>query len=230
MSKYIVYITPIDDGFLWDSDDWKTYVCADFDENVVILGRTINYAKASWWESVEELLEEIPYDDEEAFVYYNNNEYAEDKLHELYDEIYRDWDGENENEFKAKVAMFLYPGLDLTVSTIRGFSQGDWAEVVYVTDSLDENILEDWYFGNVYDVRLYEISDEDVAEIESEGRYDFDDEIQYIISEYGEEVDGVNITYTELRDVERNDGHKENGFIKFFGLPEDSDITVIEEY
>jgi len=229
MSKYVVNIEPTNDSFLWDSDDWKSYVCADFDENVVILGRHINYAEASWWNSVEELLEEIPYDDEESFVSYNDDEYAEDKLHELY-EMYSNWDGSDEAEFKAKVAMLLYPGLDLTVSSINGFSQGDWAEVVYITDSVDEHILEDWFFGNVYDIRLYEISDEDVTEIESEGEYDFDDDILKIISLYGEDTDGVTVTYTELRDIERNDGNKERGFIKFFGLPEDSDITVVEEY
>ena len=38
MSKYVVKIEPVNDSFLWDSDEWKTNVCADFDENVVILG------------------------------------------------------------------------------------------------------------------------------------------------------------------------------------------------
>lgn len=229
MSKYIVKIRPETD---W-AFDWEENICADFEENVVIVGRrnySSDWEKASWWESVNELLDDIDNcSDMIDFIGTFERDYAADKLEEIYT-LYYAWDGRDETEFKAKIAMLLYPGLDLTVSTLHGGGQGDWQEVVYITDSVDEGILEDWYTGDVYDIRLYEISDEDFAEIESSDEYDFDDDLDDILFNYGNDIDGALLSYHELRDIQDDSDTQEQGFIKYFGLPEDSDITVVEDY
>lgn len=226
MSKYIVNISPERDNYY----DWKDYVCEDFDENAVIYVDRYNdeYENASWWKDTDVLIRDIEncYDLGD-FIDSFKGEYAKDKLEEIYN-IYGDWDGRDKPEFYAKIAMILFPGLDLVVDGIRGYSQGDFAEVVYIKDSLDIDKLEDWFFGDVYDIRVYEISDEDYYEYMNEDGYIDDDDIKDLI--WGaEDIEGALISYTELRHIQRDFGTEEQGFIEYFGLPKDADVTINTE-
>ena len=224
MSKYIVHICPEYNNYY----DWEDNVCEDFYENVVIdLGRyNDEYEKASWWQDTEYIIRDIDNcNDQQDFVSYFRDEYAKDKLEDVY-KAYYDWDGNDKAEFYAKVAMIIFPGLDLVVDRINGCGRGDSADVVYVKDSLDINELEDWFYGDVYDIRLYEVSDEQYEEFLADG-YDEDDIVELI--NYGDDIDGALLSYTELQRIQRDHGTKEQGFIEYFGLPEDTDITIYDE-
>lgn len=223
MPKYLVTVKYEQDDYYYSDDMWKDQVCVDFDENVVI----VDYAEnASWWKDAKEILQDIDNsNDLEDFVDYYSDEYAKDKLEDIYN-LYYDWDGRDKPEFMKQVVELLYPGLDLTVDSIRGYSQGDHADVLYLTGSVDVDILGEWFYGDIYDVRLYEISDEDFAEYLAAGNDEDDlEELLYI----GEDVNGTVITYSELSDVQRDYGNDERGFIQLFGLPENSDITILYE-
>ena len=216
MTKYTVKLEYLEDNYYWNDDSWKDFVCQDFDENVVMLGNRdySEITEASWFKDACELVDELDnYDDSlEDLIDAYGDDYAADKLEDVYN-AYQDCDRSDDPEFLIKVAKILYPHLDLVYTTIRGSNQGDWQDVIYVSGCLDEGILADWYFGNVYDANLY-VRDEPLED------YDEDD--------YGEHDTSAVITDTEYWNMKHDFGSVEKGFAELFGVPVD-EITVIED-
>ena len=216
MEGYIIVIEYNDDSFLWMNDGWKDYVCMDFDENVVATGNRdySDIVEASWWKDAIAAIDEADEQYEEAdFIANMEDEYAPDKLHDIWEAIQHCRDC-YDPEFVAKVAMILDPNLSLSTSTIRGNSQGDWQDVVYVDGAVDESTLEDWYFGNVYEARVYDLA---TAELTDNGE----------IEDYGEDIDNAYITSTEY--FRMSSGDEKKAFRKFFNLPEDATIIIIDD-
>ena len=102
--------------------------------------------------------------------------------------------------------------------TIHGYSQGDRATILYDT-STDVNLseLEDWVFGNVYNVDLYELDEEAVADAD----VDFDDLDARDVYRYGESMGIGNIMAYSVID--------EDDFADLFNVPAEDIVVVIYE-
>lgn len=166
MKRYLIMIDRTEDSWWWSGDDWKDEVCMDFDEHVVILGGRdySDITEASWWNDATELIESLEYnDDEEDFLADHRYEYAEDKLKDVF-EAYRTNPGySDDTDFIAEVAMILDPSLKLESVTLRGYRES--VDAVIEADIVDAEILEDWFFGDIYEVQLFELNTDDLAEV-----------------------------------------------------------------
>ena len=225
MNRYVIKIRYCDDNYYWSDDTWKENVCADFDENIVIIGNrnAEGIEEATWWQEAKSVFNELDNygGDRAEFMSVFEDEYAADKLADIYD-AYDLWDGRDNSAFIAKIAEILFPGLSLKCGTIRGNSQGDWADVVYIEDELpDIDILEAWYFGDVYDVGVYDVTDVDPEILDDE----------YELRDYISDEDWIEmrtIAYPELWELQRDPAGQKQAFIKEFGLPADSEIYIDE--
>ena len=190
--------------WLYSSDDWKDYVCENFDENVVLTGnRNFTEVKeASWYKDVADLAYEFDqyYDidadviNEIADMY---KEYTPAQI-ENFASLYNNARSTDDVDFIANAAMVLHPELHLDTATLRGYSQGGWQEAIYVTDNVDPDTLETFYFGKIADV-FVEDSDGD---------------------SYGDII-----TDDELWDLERSGNLKEE-FRSRYNIPDDEELVV----
>lgn len=223
MAKYVVKLTGADESY-WYGDDWKDYVCEDFDENVVIIGDRDHDAieEASWWKDAKDIIDEAYHSSDAAeLIDYHGREYSHDKLQEIF-EMVRDADDEEDPEFIMKVAEVLDPWLHLEYGGFRD-GRGYSVDVVYVADAVDLGILEDWYSGNIYEIELYDVSDKAFDDYEDDDDIDWAEELRY---ESPDEV--TTISDTEYWRIPRV--HGDPDFIEYLGLPKDSEVIVIEEF
>ena len=152
--------------YFYDNDDWKSYVCDNFDENVVIYksseGKSSLLENASWYKQAKKLVVDLEYHyDEDDFMDEYKDTYSEDKLNRMI-KIYNTVD--TEIEMIKEFINILYPNIKLVDTTIRDFDGRVWDDILYIEDSLDENELEDYMYGNLVDIALL---DEDKNVIES---------------------------------------------------------------
>ena len=218
MTKYTVVIRPAwDDDFLYAGDEWKDFVCQDFDENVIILHNryTQGYANASWWDDAKYIIEAIynGYDLRDG----DYDEYSPDKL-EAIQALYDATSDADDPEFIMQVAEILNPRLNRATTTIHGNTQSDWNDVIYVVGKVDPNILEDWYYGNIVEARLYMRDDADELE-DDEDEYEDDED-------YGDDIDSMYLTSSEYWSIEGRGAEKK--FAEMFNVPEE-ELTVVEE-
>ena len=175
-------------GLYGSSDEWKEWVCEDFDENVVIIGRNglDSIEEASWWSEVLDVIDAISYvygeDTDYAVSYYFDN-YAADTTTEAQFaaclKLADDASNLDSVEFMAEVAEILNPKLSFSYGHITGSVQGEEADVIYIDGSIDLQYLEDMYFGNLYIVDVYRVIPEDDENME-----------------YEEHIGSTTITYT----------------------------------
>lgn len=180
---------------------WKDYVCENFDENVVITGNR-DYTKieeASWWNEAKVIIEDFDYNGTmdvnigDMVEYYGYTKEQIKGIIKAYDECrYSD-----DMDFIVKVAMILHPDMEIETTTLRGYTQGEWNNCAYVKGSVDEMVLNQYYFGQLVDVTV-----------------NTDDE------EYGDII-----THDELWEMERN-GLKES-LRKRYELAVDEEIVVL---
>ena len=228
MSKYLLLVKYCDDDYYWMDDEWKTYVSDDLDENVVILPSryTRGIEEAAWYKDAKELIDELEnnYYDLEDFKYQFDDQFAEDKLEDVFN-AYENCDKCDSPEFIMSVCKILYPWLDLDTATIRGSMQSEWADIIYIKDSIDVDLLEDWYYGNVYNIGLYVLDeselDEEGTELLNNGDYE-----SLIQDGYADlDTNGV-MAYSEYFEMYRDLKH---GLAEYFGIPEEDIIAVIDE-
>lgn len=150
--------------YLYGKDEmWKDYVCPDFDEKVVLVGndRMSQYENASWWKDAKEAITDLDsYLDAPEFREEYADKYSSDQI-EAVISAYDNWNGDHYVEFITKIAQILHPEIQLDETTLHGYSQGDWQDAIYVAGSLDENILEAYYFGNLSELHYEDDSGED---------------------------------------------------------------------
>ena len=189
MAKFAIIVTYNIDDYWWVTDDWKDFVCEDFDENVVIIGDRDNSGieEASWWQDAKslssDLADELWNADFDEYMDYHSGYCADDKLREIYD-FYQEHDyNTDDTEFIMKVATILYPFLKLEQDHISGYHTG--ADVVYVKGSIDIDVLHDWYYGEIYVVDAYEL---DMEAIE-EGGIDINDMSISEVKDYGKSIE-----------------------------------------
>lgn len=188
------------DWLYGNNDEWKDYVLPEtFDENVVLVGnnRMLEVENASWWNDAKNVITDLDsYFDGPEF----KDEYAGDYSDEQLDAVlaaYDSWNGDHPVEFTASIARILHPELQLEEATIRGYSQSDWQDVVYIKDSIDEDTLEAFYFGNLSELHYEDDSGEDFWDV---------------------------ITDDQLWEMERGD--LKQGLREWFSIPADEEIKI----
>ena len=170
MPKYAVVIKYNTDEYYWDTDYWKDEVCEDFDEYVVIPDDNLrhDFQKASWWQDAKEIANLFAdmwnYEDTDEFIADNSYICAKDKFLEIFDLYQKERYDYDDIDFVVAVANILFPFLNIEQGTIRGYHESE--PVVYVADMVDLQVLEDWFFGNVYEVTGYELDTESMEEDE----------------------------------------------------------------
>ena len=146
---------------LWDYSIKEWCGGDSFDESYVINGgsnRNRDYKTfdgASWWQEAKGILYEMDYDSfPGSSLRYNKDKYTREQRKAIV-KIYEDCYICDSTETIMKVVKILHPEMDLRTREIRGYCQGDWAEVVYdankeTTETLD--YLEAWYFGAMSEI------------------------------------------------------------------------------
>lgn len=188
------------DWLYGNNDEWKDYVLPEtFDENVVLVGndRMLEVENASWWNDAKNVITDLDsYFDGPEF----KDEYAGDYSDEQLDAVlaaYDSWNGNHPVEFTTSIARILHPELQLEEATIRGYTQSDWQDVVYIKDSIDEDTLEAFYFGKLSELHYEDDSGEDYWDV---------------------------ITDDRLWEMERGD--LKQGLREWFGIPADEEIKI----
>lgn len=190
-----MYTITIEDGssldWLYTNDEWKDYVCEDFDENVVLTSNDryiSSLEKASWWIEAKNLIDEM-----ENIIYYGDS-FTNDNIEEFVDLFKREVDEDtlrkcakeyidckysDDPEFVMLIAKLLHPELNLEFSELYGYSQGDWVDAIYNSTNVNKDVLEAYVMGKLTEIH-----------IESDGGEDFwdtviDDEL-WKVSNYKE--------------------------------------------
>ena len=226
MPKYAIVVTYNTDDYWWISDGWKDQVCEDFDENVVIIGDGYNSGsieEASWWKDAKSLssslADELWNSDFGEYMDYHHGECADDKLREIYDFFHSNDYATDDTDFIMKVAIILYPFLKLEQDRISGYHT--WSDVIYVRDSIDIDILHDWYYGEIFVVDAYELDMESIEEDE----VDINDMTISEVRDYGESIGedyAIESTYYYKKYFRLSDKEKLEQFASDLGLnPED---------
>ena len=156
-------------SWLYSNDQWKDYVCEDFDENVVLLGNRHNqeYAEAKWWIDAKDLISDLDqyYEDDIRDLF--KDEFDEDKINRILD-AYNKADYSDNIDFIIEIIQIMHPSLEIETSTIRGSSQSDWIDVVYVANKVNIRTLEQYYWGLLVELHIETDDDTDRWEVLTE--------------------------------------------------------------
>ena len=143
-------------SFLYNHDEWKEYVCEDFDEKVIVIGNReySSIEEASWWNKAKILISDLDnYDwDIKEFKHYDN-EYTPEQLEKVY-RAYQKCTYSDDTDFIVEVAKIVNPCLDLEQDTARGYNQSDWVEIVYVKDSIKVDTFAAYFFGQLTEIHI----------------------------------------------------------------------------
>lgn len=143
-------------SFLYNHDEWKEYVCEDFDEKVVVIGNReySSIEEASWWNKAKILISDLDnYEwDIKEFKHYDND-YTPEQLEKVY-KAYQKCTYSDDTDFIVEVAKIVNPGLELEQDTARGYNQSDWVEIVYVKDSIKVDIFAAYFFGQLTEIHI----------------------------------------------------------------------------
>lgn len=172
-----MYTITIEDGssldWLYTNDEWKDYVCEDFDENVVLIGNEryiSSLEKASWWIEAKNLIDEM-----ENIIYYGDS-FTNDNIEEFVDLFKREVDEDtlrkcakeyidckysDDPEFVMLIAKLLHPELNLEFSELYGYSQSDWVDAIYNSANVNKDVLEAYVMGKLTEIHIESDSGED---------------------------------------------------------------------
>ena len=176
-----MYTITIENGssldWLYINDEWKDYVCEDFDENVVLTGNDRNISsieKASWWIEAKNLIDEM-----DNIIYYSPN-YSTgeitDSIDEFIDTFKRDVDPDtlkkcadayiecrysDDPDFVMTIAKLLHPELSLEMSELHGYTQSEWVDAIYNSANVNEDVLEAYVMGMLTEIHVESDNGED---------------------------------------------------------------------
>lgn len=143
-------------GFLYNNDEWKNYICDDFDEKVVCL-RNREYSsieEASWWINAKQIIEDLDcgycLDD---FISEYIGEYSEEQLEKIYKE-YQKCSYSDDTDFIMLVCQIINPSLELETAIAKGYVQSEWIEIVYIKDSINVSTFEAYFFGQLTEIHI----------------------------------------------------------------------------
>ena len=187
------------------NDIWKDYVCADFDDKIVITGnRDYNgVTETEWWHRAKEIIDDL---DSEGTIDINIDDmvdyykYTKESI-EAVVKAYDDCRYSDDIDFVVKVAKII-TGKKIVTRQICGYSQSEWNYIAYDEDEFDDDpteTIEAMYFGKISDITVN--TDDD---------------------EYGDII-----THDELWEAERN-GNLKDYFRKRYELSNDEEIKIFQ--
>lgn len=135
---------------------WKDYVHENFDETFVITGNrhSTSIEDASWYKNAVSICKDIQaYEpDELDETVYNITKEQLEKIIKIYNDDRFD-DGQLSNI--KKIVEIMNPDDTFVATSISGYSQGDWQNVLYKSTNTDDSIkdrLETYYFGKLSEI------------------------------------------------------------------------------
>lgn len=152
--------------WLYGKDEmWKNYVCENFDETFVLSGNRHMYElkDASWYKRAENLLNDLDASDYENLVaadYDMTNEQLEKAINAHIDPKL---DGLH---LRKSLIEIMNPNDSFEITTIRGYNQSDWQNVLYKKTGLDDPIittLSTYYFGKLVEIIIEYDDDQTVV-------------------------------------------------------------------
>lgn len=141
--------------YLYTNDEWKNYVCENFDEKVVLLKNRDckEDGDADWWVKAKDIANDLDQLDENEFIEVYRDNYAEDTIIQMI-KAYKRTDYSDKPEFLMEIAKLCKPSLELEMTTIRGYVPSEWREVVYIKDAINIELLETYYFGKLTEIHV----------------------------------------------------------------------------
>lgn len=151
------------DGVDWiygGSEDWKMYVCDNFDEKIVVYGNYeyTNVIEATWWIDAKEIIDDLDYNGtdineiEDVANYYGFTREIVEKIIKEYNECRYS----NDIDFIVKVANILYPKKKIEVGRLNGYMR-EWQYFAYASADFENdptNLLEAYYFGKISEISI----------------------------------------------------------------------------
>jgi hypothetical protein len=160
MAKIWIDETDNGNGRMYE-DEWKEWVCCDFDQNVVIYGnrRMGGVTEADWWNDAMDLMKDFDFYNFDDIVEIHTDLTRETLL--KVEHIYNCCRTYEDIDVMAEVIRTIHPELEIETTTLRGYSQSDWNDAVCIKGSVDENLLNDFYWGNINRVTISEDEDDE---------------------------------------------------------------------
>ena len=136
-------------------DQWKELVCFEFEENIVITGNTRmkGVTEASWWEGYQSILKDYEYLEPDDFREEYEGKLSEEQI-DKFDKAYKEGSCDDLRKVAKIILPILYPEKEFEYASLRGSSQSDWNDCIFIKGCVKPEILADYYFGNVIDVSV----------------------------------------------------------------------------
>lgn len=154
------WLITIDNGEKLDwlylvDNEWQAYVDENLTEKMVLFSDYDTIDKASWWNDAKEISDLFIecYGRWDRFKHHLVliNKYSQDTINELVRFGVEDVTETVREEYLG-ILKIIKPELEFEQTTIRGDVQGEWADVIYIKDSLDIGLLESYYFGKLREI------------------------------------------------------------------------------
>lgn len=130
-------------------------------QKVVLRGNrwTQDYVEASWFKEAMDFIDDMDCygTTDEGFEYYGYAGWGviTDEQRTAIINEYDTCEYSDSDEFIALIAQIVHPDMKFKCCTIRGYSQGDWKDCIYVDDgTVDIEYVEALYFGKIADVTV----------------------------------------------------------------------------
>lgn len=218
MRPYCVDVFDCYGNWDWNPSDYMDNVCDNFSDHAIILGEK-DFVDAQWWQDTEELLTEVwdglqTAEDQEAFV----TQYEEDWPVSTLEIIYDTWENEGspkeftEDMTAALVKEFYDDIEEERIYNPQGRYGDESAYVLYEPAKMDINDVRDWYFGLVYELRLFSFDPEERLNVlvsDEFSDYDKTNDVYEYYFDYGSEVDDELVTETELAAMKAGNLYRE---------------------
>lgn len=157
---YTIYISgETDFSILYnDKDMWKECISDNFDENVVVIANReySSIEEASWWKEAKTLISDLDnygWDSEEFCQF--DEDYSKEQIDKICN-AFKKYNYDDDTKFIVEVVHIIKPAIELVIDTARGSMQSDWVEIVYVKDSINKRIFEQYFFGELVELVIVE--------------------------------------------------------------------------
>lgn len=150
-------------AFIYESDyaNWLDF--SEMFENVVTYGnkdyKDINHDEEHW-EAFHNMYEDASYLDKDEFINNGDCNYTPLQLATIWDMFDNyDW---AENRSAETIIPYMFPNEKFKFVTLCGYCQRDWEYAMLVNEdiNIDTNIISDYFFGNVCEVKIVDEDDE----------------------------------------------------------------------
>lgn len=185
VKKYCVDVYDVYGQWGWDFNAYEDEVCDNFTDYAVVFYSNYETTDAEWWvdaaNDAEECWDSLQKSEtKEQFIKDLIYEYGEDYLGTVYD-VYEGC-GRPEVLDEDFIAALVLAVNDLEEEELYNLNGEDRAYVIYDPDHVDIDLLREWLYGIVYELRVFEtdlnnLPDRDILD-EYECYFDYGNELE----------------------------------------------------